>query len=585
MRRPRTLKSKLFLLFVLSILCCSLSAMVSLWILQQQSNHLLYQSTSETLNYSAERFHTTLESIEGLVNLLLSDDSFLYQLRVWQQAPENTAATSFLLGSLSNYSNSSPYISYICLLQEDQMIRYSRYYPIASMISADSRDELASLAHEHAGAICWSVLEEDPDGLFLSRLIRRVDGFDLQELGVLTVRINMPRLLKDLATPSHHLSPKLFLVSSDSSVLFSNVSDTRSILPSLSRFTKPYGILRWNGVPYFIISQDAGFLDLQYYYMISYQSVDTTTHMLYLSSLLIILLSSLLITFVGYRILQGITVHFHTLSQKMNAYSLGHFDPPDVGFDYSQRMDELGTAHIQLDAMAHRIQSLINDNYVKQLLIREAELKELQYQIHPHFLYNTLESINWYARAANEPHIPRIVYALGSILRCSLNSSSLFSFQQEIDLLRNYMTIQEIRYEDRLLFSLEAPPEVMQYELPKMTLLPLVENAIRYAVDENVDPCHIWVDVNLLPAEIRIFVRNTGSHFEEGILEKLDHSKKESHGFGIGLHNIQQRIKLTYGPKYGLTVYNQEEMAVVEIRLPRKPYTGGNENVEMHDRR
>ncbi len=160
MRRPRTLKSKLFLLFILSILCCSLSAMVSLWILQRQSNHLLYQSTSETLNYSADRFHTTLESIEGLVNLLLSDDSFLYQLRIWQQAPENTAATSFLLGSLSNYSNISPYISYICLLQGDQMIRYSRYYPIASMISADSRDELSSLAHEHAGAICWSVLEE-----------------------------------------------------------------------------------------------------------------------------------------------------------------------------------------------------------------------------------------------------------------------------------------------------------------------------------------------------------------------------------------------------------------------------------------
>ena len=115
------------------------------------------------------------------------------------------------------------------------------------------------------------------------------------------------------------------------------------------------------------------------------------------------------------------------------------------------------------------------------------------------------------------------------------------------------------------------------------THLPLICQS--YAVDENVDPCHIWVDVNLLPAEIRIFVRNTGSHFEEGILEKLDHSKKESHGFGIGLHNIQQRIKLTYGPEYGLTVYNQEEMAVVEIRLPRKPYTGGNENVEMHDRR
>lgn len=584
MRRLRTLKSKLLLLFILSILCCSLSALISLGIQLEQSNQLLYQSTSEALNYNADRFHTTLDSIEGLVNLLLSDDAFLSHLKSWGSSSSSPANSSFLLDSLSNYSNISPYISYICLLQDEEMLRYSRYYPIASMISASSRDELASLAFEHAGAICWSVLEEDPEGLFLCRLIRRVEGFDLQELGVLTVRINMPRLLKDLATPSHHLSPKLLLASPDSSVLFSNVSDARSVLPALLGLNQPYGILRWDDIPYFVISQDAGFLDLQYYYMISYQSVDTTIRMLYLSSLLLILLSSVIIFFIGYRILQGITVHFHTLSQKMNAYSLGNFEPPDVGFDYSQRMDELGTAHMQLDAMARRIRSLIDDNYVKQLLIREAELKELQYQIHPHFLYNTLESINWYARAAGETHIPRIVYALGHILRSSLNDSPLFSFQQEIDLLHNYMTIQEIRYEDRLSFFLEAPPEILGCELPKMTLLPLVENAIRYAADENVDPCRIWVDILPFSDEIHIFVRNTGSSFEEGILDESGHIKKESHGFGIGLQNIQQRIQLTYGRQYGLKVYNQYETAVVEIHLPRKPYTGGKEHAEINDR-
>ena len=92
MRRPRALKSKLFLLFILSILCCSLSAMVSLWILQRQSNHLLYQSTSETLNYSADRFHTTLESIEGLVNLLLSEDVYKRQAYTRYEVPPSPEA-------------------------------------------------------------------------------------------------------------------------------------------------------------------------------------------------------------------------------------------------------------------------------------------------------------------------------------------------------------------------------------------------------------------------------------------------------------------------------------------------------------
>ena len=91
MRRLRTLKSKLLLLFILSILCCSLSALISLGIQLEQSNQLLYQSTSEALNYNADRFHTTLDSIEGLVNLLLSDDAFLSHLKSWGSSSSSPA--------------------------------------------------------------------------------------------------------------------------------------------------------------------------------------------------------------------------------------------------------------------------------------------------------------------------------------------------------------------------------------------------------------------------------------------------------------------------------------------------------------
>lgn len=573
MHHLRTLKSKLLLLLIVSVVFCSLAALISLSIQLRESNELLYQSTSETLNYGAERFNTTLNSIESIVRLLLSDDSFLDQLDRWILSPD--ASRNQLSNTLSNYANNSPYISYMCLLYGDQTIQYSRYYPIASMISEESRKELVAQAQEHAGAVCWSVLEEDPDGLFLSRLIRRVDGFDLRQLGVLTLRINVARLLKDLSTSGNSLSPCLLLTSPDHKILFSSDLSSAPSLDELQKLTGNYGIVRYQHIPYFVVSRDAGFLNWQYYYMISYQTVSNATSWLHFLALAIILLSSSLVLMIGCHILSGITVHFHTLHQKMKAYSLGHFEPLDVGYDYSRRPDELGTAHVQLDAMAVRIQSLINDNYVKQLLIREAELKELQYQINPHFLYNTLESINWYARAAGEIHIPNMVHALGNILRSGLCSAALFSFEQELSLLGDYMTIQQIRYDERLQFSIDASDEIMQFELPKMTLVPLVENAIRYGLDETVEDCRIEVQIFLLPAKIRIFVRNTGSLFEEDVMERLEQKSLEPHGFGIGLNNIRQRIQLTYGTQYGLKVYNAQDMAVVEVLLPRRRFNGG----------
>ena len=108
-----------------------------------------------------------------------------------------------------------------------------------------------------------------------------------------------------------------------------------------------------------------------------------------------------------------------------------------------------------------------------------------------------------------------------------------------------------------------------------MTLVPLVENAIRYGLDETVEDCRIEVQIFLLPAKIRIFVRNTGSLFEEDVMERLEQKSLEPHGFGIGLNNIRQRIQLTYGTQYGLKVYNAQDMAVVEVLLPRRRFNGG----------
>lgn len=568
----RTIRSKLSLLLILCIFCSNLFALLALSLQQQESNKLLYNSTSEALHYGAERFNTTLSSIEDLLSLLLSDSSFLNTLRQWTHTPSDSVVAASLLRTLSDYCDAAPYVSFISIFYGDRQLRYAQYYPISATLSLETAQTFMAAASEHPGSTCLSLNPEDPEGLYMSRFIRRIDRFAFQPLGTIVLRINIQRLLKDLAASNASLSPRLLLASPDQTACFSSTPGSESLLPALRELKGDYGIVSVDGEPYFSVSHNAGFLNWNYYYLVSYATVSHTFRLLRGTVVAIILISSCCIFLAANYILRGITVHFSTLRQKMDAYSLGQFEPRDYGYDYSRRHDELGEAHEQLDTMASRLQILINDNYVKQLLIRDAKLRDLQHQIHPHFLYNTLESITWYAQAAGEEHIPSIVHALGNILRSSLSDSSILTFRQELGLLQDYISIQQLRYADRLIFHLSAPEEVLHCQLPKMTLVPLVENAIRYALEEMIDACEITVEILVQKPFIRIYVRNTGSAFSCDTIDQL-HQKGPAHGFGIGLNNIQQRIQLTYGEQYGIKIYNQNEMAVVEILLPFLPMT------------
>ena len=108
----------------------------------------------------------------------------------------------------------------------------------------------------------------------------------------------------------------------------------------------------------------------------------------------------------------------------------------------------------------------------------------------------------------------------------------------------------------------------MDRNILRLSLQPLVENAIRYGMEEMTDECHIIVDIFLEGETATIQVKNEGSCFESGLLERLEKKEQQPHGFGIGLMNINQRIKILFGESYGLTLYNQDSFAVACITLP-----------------
>jgi two-component system sensor histidine kinase YesM len=272
----------------------------------------------------------------------------------------------------------------------------------------------------------------------------------------------------------------------------------------------------------------------------------------------------------------SISRKFQVLLGKMNRLKSGQFEVAEsAGFGG----DELGLLNQHFDEMALEFKKMIDESYVKQLLIAQTRLKLLQQQINPHFLFNTLESINWFAKRSGEENIRVMVESLGCFLRGNLDSQDdgLVTLANELSVLESYLKIQMIRYRDMLEVDYAIDRDVLGTLLPRLSLQPLVENAITYSMEESMDGCKISVSAKRVNGDALVCVENTGSEIDCGILEKLRNKEAKAAGHGIGLLSIDERVKLLFGPKYGLSFESGPELTVVKLLLPYNE-KGGDAN-------
>ena len=279
----------------------------------------------------------------------------------------------------------------------------------------------------------------------------------------------------------------------------------------------------------------------------------------------------LIVSYLTVHLILTLFYRFDRLISNMKSFGDGKYQIPEISQDYSE--DEIGLLYKSFDAMVEKINLLIQQNYVNELLKKEAQIKAMESQMDPHFLYNTLDSINWRARMIKSEEISQITTALGGLLRLSLGKNSQdFTLHQEMDLVNNYITIQKLRFQRRLDFRAEIPEELMELPIPKFTIQPLLENSIHYGLEESSELCRITIQCHIEKAHVYIDITNTGSSFEKDFMKKLLTGEIQPHGFGIGILNIHKRLQMTYGEEYGLNCYtikeNFEECAVAQIHIP-----------------
>ena len=231
-----------------------------------------------------------------------------------------------------------------------------------------------------------------------------------------------------------------------------------------------------------------------------------------------------------------------------------------------------------------KIGHLLDNQEVNRLSNRQAQYLALQNQINPHFLYNTLEAIRGDALSVGMRDIATITEALATFFRYTIsNMDNLVSLEEELGNAENYFAIQNYRFGERISMqvTLEAGSEAaVDFMIPKLTLQPIIENAIIHGLEGQVGPGQVSVDIATDGSRLLIDVKDDGIGMSEEVLEELGRrlvspeaasGRDEKHRGGIALANVNNRIKLLFGEQYGLRVSSIEGMGTtVKIQLPVK---------------
>ncbi len=234
-----------------------------------------------------------------------------------------------------------------------------------------------------------------------------------------------------------------------------------------------------------------------------------------------------------------------------------------------------GTSEISAlsDSFGHmvvRIQELMEQVRQEEITLRKTELNALQAQINPHFLYNTLDSIAWMCEEDRTKEAVEMVNALARLFRISISRGhELITLEREVEHAKSYLKIQNYRYKNQFTYEFDVEESCLSYLCNKITLQPIIENAIYHGIDRMVEEGYIQIRIEEEETAIRMTVTDNGVGMSEEQCKEILH-REAGERTGIGIKNVNDRIRIYFGEEYGLHITSElDEGTCVEIRIPK----------------
>mgnify|MGYP002519253584 CR=1 FL=1 len=553
-----------------------LIAFVSLQISFNIYAEKLYEKSLQELDFFAQKVNDGLNEVESKsYNLALDtavQENLQQMLKETQWSYEYNQRLykmrSILLNELDPLSSVQSII-YVDTYGAKQEVGTSAW-----TVPQESMDTFLDMAEEAQGGFVTYGPTEDCPYLIAGRRIRNRLDMSLKDMGTIVLICN----INDIITKNKNKleSPQAaVIVYSEDGIIYQDETSENVTLPKY-REQAGYEIKTYHGRKYYMCylhSEETDWMYVNYFpYSDIYGQVQTMRYLLFGCFAAVFVLLVLCMN----RVAKIITEPLEHLTLSMQIVEDGNFQQAKEVLPQSDRRDEIGILARDFRVMVERVDELIRENYEKQLLLQDTKYKMLRAQINPHFLYNTLNVINWMVKAGRNQEAGKMIVELGAILHYSFAQDPYATIQEELDMVKSFVAIQKTRYQGRIDFEVTAEGELGRYYTPRMVLQPLVENAISYGAEPYLEKCGITVEVRENADKIAMIVQDTGAGMSAEELEAVRRSDYIPKGHGIGLKNIRERLAMD--DNRSVFIINSEigRGTRVEIYIPKRTEVGKN---------
>ncbi len=575
--RNMSIKTKMILAILLMMLLMAGLAFGSFSYAFSIYDRQLYDKSYRLLNLSSASVDQELKRLEALSLRIIADTQIQQGLK--DLIDDDTEYSDYMSRKklterlFEHISASERYVQSVHLI--DPQDRVNRYGDTVSF-SEEKYALLIQAAEAGDGAVRWVAPDDADPMLIMVRQVRSYEPMTLKPLGVLFLRINIQRLTEDYAGMASEHSDIVLMDGGQVIYPYKHISDavTAGLQPLPGG--EGYEIKKVDGEEVFLSQKHSSYTGWRYYNIVSYDNIFKGIIWLKNTLILVFVVATLLVVALGAGFARSLTKPIRLLIGQMKEVQHGDLEQMDANLSSQtfRHMDEVGLLQRTFRLMIARINMLIKENYANKLVIKETEFKALQAQINPHFLYNALDSIHWLAKKNAQGQISSMVVSLGYLLRSSISlKRNVITVAEELEIVRHYITIQQYRFRDRLDFQMDVPETYNDALIPKLTLQPLLENAIQYGLEPMIEPCAIRLYAVRRDDRLALVVEDKGPGMEPDFLKRVLDGEVETRGTGIGLLNIRDRVQLAFGEEYGIEVESEAgagTKVIVWLPLPQE---------------
>jgi two-component system sensor histidine kinase YesM len=570
------IRNKLLLAFLLTTL---LPVLLVGGYLTFEMRTMAFQSALEQASINVDRVKKRTEEVIGVsqdIAYRLSNDARLKRLAIRQYVSTYDVVEAYrdysdmreylrLYKDISNirlYTDNATLLNNWELINPSPEIKESQWY---------------QRAQRYDSLVGWEYIEDERDKRNYLSLVRKIELEGSSKIGVLVINVNSQQLASILSQESFDT----MIVDDQDNIIAANRKDrTGKKLADVSFDTKLLG--QGSGSYEAVVDGEASKIvieelkpqssrnALRIISVFSIESIVKEPNQVIKLSITVVAISVLLAFLIIYSFSSLFSRRLLHLSRHINRVSTGDFDTT-LKIDGK---DEIALLARQFNSMVRSVNDLmyeVQESNAQNRLLEQKQndirFKMLASQINPHFLFNALEAIRMEAHMKGQVEIARVVRLLGKMMRSSLEvGRSKVLLSQELEVVRCYLDIQQFRYEERLKYQFTVDPAVETLYMPPLLIQPLVENAVIHGLDNTMEGAFVTVEVIQVGDHAKFTITDNGVGISPIKLEELQNTlerQEEREGERIGLRNVHDRLKLSYGAEYGLTIESRPNVGTV----------------------